>query len=87
VQAAVGQFGDAAPRARRDRFEALGSVLVGVIAAQVAGVLGILVEIDERVEQGVQAAGPREVSRLDLAGFGLGGPRRSGEGEQGADAE
>ena len=52
-----------------------------------AGVLGILVEVDQRVEQGVEAAGPGEVGGLDPAGVGLGGAGGRGEGEQGADAE
>ena len=52
-----------------------------------AGVLRILVEVDERVEQGIQAARPGEVGGLHPAGVGLAGPGGGGEGEQGADAK
>ncbi len=51
-----------------------------------AGVLGVLVEVDQGVEQGVEAARPGEVGGLDPAGVGLGGAGGGGEGEQGADA-
>ena len=62
-------------------------MLVGFIATQVAGVLGVLIEIDQRVEQCVEAAGPREVGRLHPARVRFADAGGGGEGEQSADAK
>jgi hypothetical protein len=50
VEIAVGQRRDTVSGAGCNRRQAFCCVLMGLVAAQVAGVLGILVEVDQGVE-------------------------------------